>query len=292
MEIRVLRYFLKVAQEESITHAAELLHITQPTLSRQLAQLEEELGVRLLERGKRRISLTEQGLLLQRRAEEIVSLADKAERELSEQDALVGGRIGIGCGEIASAQQLAALLSAFHERFPLISFELFTATADQVRERMDRGLIDVGLLLEPVDTDRYDYISMDAREEWGVVMRADDPLAAHSAVAATDLAHLPLILPQRISIQSELARWFGDLYPTLNVLFTSNLSTNSAVMVQQGLGYSLIVRESLPFLDQNRLAFRPLAPALTAGSVLAWLRGQPRPRAASKFIEFLNAFQA
>lgn len=286
MEIRVLRYFLKVAQEESITRAAELLHITQPTLSRQLAQLEEELGVRLLDRGGRKISLTEQGLLLRRRAEEIVALADKAERELSEQGALVGGRISIGCGEIASMQQLAALCDAFHERFPLVSFELFTATADQVRERMDRGLLDVGLLLEPVDTDRYDYIRMNVREEWGVVMRADDPLASRSAVTAGDLAHLPLILPQRINIQSELACWFGDLYPSLNVLFTSNLSTNSAVMVQQGLGYSLIVRGSLPFLDQNQLAFRPLSPALTAGSVLAWLRGQPRALAASRFIDF------
>ena len=164
MEIRVLRYFLKVAQEESITRAAELLHITQPTLSRQLAQLEEDLGVQLLDRSGRRISLTEQGLLLRRRAEEIVLLADKAERELSEQGALIGGHISIGCGEIASVQKLAALCAAFHERFPLVTFELFTATADQVRERMDRGLLDVGLLLEPVDTDRYDYIRMNVRE--------------------------------------------------------------------------------------------------------------------------------
>lgn len=290
MEIRVLRYFLKVAQEESITRAAELLHITQPTLSRQLAQLEDELGVQLLDRSGRRISLTEQGLLLRRRAEEIVLLADKAERELSEQGALIGGRISIGCGEIASVQQLAALCAAFHERFPLVTFELFTATADQVRERMDRGLLDVGLLLEPVDTDRYDYIRMNVREEWGVLMRADDPLAERTAIAAADLAHRPLILPQRNNIQSELSRWFGDLHPSLNVLFTSNLSTNSAVMVQQGLGYSLIVRGSLPFLDQSRLVFRPLAPALTAGSVLAWRRGQPRALAASRFIDLIKCF--
>ena len=151
MEVRVLRYFLTVVREESITRAAEILHITQPTLSRQLAQLEEETGVKLFSRGARGIMLTNEGLLLRRRAEEIVDLIDKTERELLEQDELVDGTVTIGAGELASVQLLAELIKSAGARYPLMRFELFTASADLTKERMDRGLTDIGLLLEPVD---------------------------------------------------------------------------------------------------------------------------------------------
>lgn len=157
MELRVLRYFLTVVREESITKASEVLHITQPTLSRQLTQLEEEVGVRLFERGSRKISLTNEGLLLRRRAEDILQLVDKTERELVQQDEHVEGKIVIGCGEIASVQLLADLLASFHGEYPRVSFELYTANADHVKERMDRGLIDLGLLLEPIDMEKWEF---------------------------------------------------------------------------------------------------------------------------------------
>ena len=180
MELRVLRYFLTVVREENITRAAEMLHITQPTLSRQLAMLEEELGVKLMERGARKIVLTSEGALLRRRAEELVALADKTEQEFASQSETLEGRISIGSGEIAAVSALARCCEAFHEQYPRVTFDLLTANADVVKEQMDKGLLDVGLLLEPIDMDKYDYVRMAEREEWGVLMRPDDPLASRA----------------------------------------------------------------------------------------------------------------
>lgn len=290
MEIRVLRYFLTVVREQSITKASEVLHITQPTLSRQLAQMEDEVGVKLFDRGTRRITLTNEGLLLRRRAEEILQLVDKTEKELIEQEEQVEGKITIGSGEIASVQLLPTLFESFHEKYPRVTFDLYTATADHVKNQMDRGLVDIGLLLEPIDIEKYEYIRLDMKERWIVLMRPDDPLAEKEAVTSKDLAKLPLILPRRLSVQSELASWFGDYYEKLNVLFTSNLSTNASMMVNHGLAYSVVIEGSVPFWDQSKITYRPLYPSLTATSVLAWKRGQPFSVAATKFIEHIKCF--
>ncbi len=177
MEIRVLRYFLTVVREQSITKAADALHITQPTLSRQLARMEDEIGVKLFDRGTRKITLTNEGILLRRRAEEILQLVDKTEKELTEQDEQVEGKITIGCGEIASVQILPELFESFRGKYPLVTFDIYTATADHVTEQMDKGLVDVGLLLEPIDIEKYDFIRLDMKERWVVVMRPDSPLA-------------------------------------------------------------------------------------------------------------------
>lgn len=288
MEIRVLRYFLTVVREQSITKASEVLHITQPTLSRQLAQMEEEVGVKLFDRGTRKITLTNEGLLLRRRAEEILQLVDKTERELVIQEEQVEGKITIGCGEIASVQLLPDLFQSFHEKYPRVTFDIYTATADHVKDQMDRGLIDIGLLLEPIDIEKYDFIRLDMKERWVLLMRPDSPLAKKDAVTAGELSELPLILPRRLRVQSELASWFGDYYENLNVMFTSNLSTNAAIMVSQGLAYSVVVEGSVPFWDQSKITYRPLSPDLTATSVLAWKRGQPFSLAATKFIEHIK----
>ena len=289
MEIRVLRYFLAVVREESITKAAEALHITQPTLSRQLSQMEEEVGVRLFDRGTRKITLTNEGILLRRRAEEILQLVDTTERELVEQDEQVEGKISIGCGEIAAVRMLPELIRTFREKYTRVSFDIFTATADLVKEQMDKGLLDIGLLLEPVDMEKYDFIRLDMKENWVVLMRPDDPLAEKEYVTAEDLLPLPLILPRRLNVQSELASWFGDHYGKINVAFTSNLSTNGAVMVGAGLAYSLVI-EGAVLWDQSKITYRPLFPALTATSVLAWKRGQPFSPAATKFINQIKCF--
>ena len=286
MEIRVLRYFLAVVQEESITKAAELLHITQPTLSRQIAQMEEEMGVKLLERGTRKISLTNEGLLLRRRAEEILELVDKTERELTEQDQMLEGKVSIGCGDLAAVQMLPKLIQAFHERYPAVTFDLYTATADHVKDRMDRGLTDVGLLLEPVNMEKYDYIRLNQREQWVAVMAPDTPLAALDRITPEDLRDVPLILPRRLDVQSELARWFGAEFEKLNILFTSNLPSNSSVMVHHKLAYSLVILGSLSFWDPNKITYRPLYPEVRATSVLAWKRKQPFGLAAEKFIAY------
>lgn len=290
MEIRVLRYFLTVVREQSITKAAEVLHITQPTLSRQLAQLEDEIGVKLFDRGTRKITLTNEGLLLRRRAEEILQLVDKTEKELIEQEEQIEGKITIGSGEIASVQLLPELFRTFHEKYPRVTFDIYTATADHVINQMDRGLVDVGLLLEPIDIEKYDFIRLDKKERWVVLMRPDSPLAEKEFVTAKDLSELPLILPRRMRVQNELASWFGDHYEYLNVLFTSNLSTNAAIMVKSGLAYAVSVEGALPFWDKSKITYRPLYPELTATSVLAWKRGQPFSPAVTKFIEHIKCF--
>lgn len=290
MEIRVLRYFLTVVREESITKASEVLHITQPTLSRQLAQMEEEIGVKLFERGTRKIKLTNEGILLRRRAEEILQLVDKTEKELVVQEEQVEGKLSIGCGEMAAVRLLPELIDSFRQKYPRVTYDIFTATADLVKEQMDKGLLDIGLLLEPVDMEKYDFIRLNIREKWVVLMRPDDPLSGKEAVNAKDLSALPLILPRRMNVQSELASWFGSRYEKLNVVFTSNLSTNSAVMVNGGLAYSLVIEGALPFWDQSKVTYRPLDPPLTATSVLAWKRGQPFSLAAAKFIEHIKCF--
>ncbi|MDO4167269.1 MAG: LysR family transcriptional regulator [Eubacteriales bacterium] len=290
MEIRVLRYFLTVVREESITKAAEVLHITQPTLSRQLSQMEKDIGVKLFHRGTRKITLTNEGMLLRRRAEEILQLVDNTERELVVQEEQIEGKITIGCGELASVQVLAELIDAFSKKYPGVSYDIFTATADLVKEQMDKGLVDVGLLLEPVDIAKYEFIRLDIKERWVVLMRPDDELAKKESVSAKDLSELPIILPRRLNVQSELASWFGDYYADLHVLFTSNLNTNGAVMVRNGLAYSVVVEGSVPFWDPTKITQRPLSPELFATCVLAWKRQQPFSPAATKFMEHAKCF--
>lgn len=290
MEIRVLRYFLTVVREEGINRAAEVLHITQPTLSRQLSQLEEEVGVKLFHRGARKITLTNEGILLRRRAEEILSLVDRTERELVEQEELVDGRIVIGCGELAAVQVLPEIIESFHEKYPLVTYDIFTGNADLVKEQMEKGLIDIGVLLEPINIEKFDFIRLAGKERWVVLMRPDAPLADKEAVSARDLENLPIILPRRTNVQNELTNWMGDSFQTMQVLFTSNLSTNSAIMVQKGLAYSIVIEGSVPFWDKEKIAYRPLCPELTANSVLAWKKQQPFSLAATKFIEHMKCF--
>lgn len=288
MEIRVLRYFLAIVREESITKAAELLHITQPTLSRQIAQMEEDMGVKLFDRGTRKIVLTNEGLLLRRRAEEILELVDKTERELAEQDEKVEGTVSIGCGDLAAVQMMPELIKKFRERYPAINFDLYTATADHIKDRMDWGLTDIGLLLEPINMEKYDYIRLNREEQWVAVIPPDSPLAKLEYITPEDLRGMPLILPRRLNVQSELARWFGDEFEKLNVVFTSNLPSNSSIMVHHGLACSLIIQGSISFWDKEKIVYRPLSPRLTATSVLAWKRKQPFGLAAEKFIKYMK----
>lgn len=155
---------------------------------------------------------------------------------------------------------------------------------------MDRGLIDIGLLLEPIDIEKYDFIRLPIKEKWVVLMNPDDPLCKKEVIAPADLVCKPLILPRRMRVQNELANWFGDYYKDLNIKFTSNLSTNGAIMVREGLAYSFVIEGAVPFLDKNQITFRPLSPSLTATSVLAWKRQQPFSPAATKFIEHAKCF--
>lgn len=287
MDIRVLKYFLAVVREENITKAAEILHVTQPTLSRQLAKLEEDFGVQLFLRGKKGITLTEEGMLLRRRAEEIVELADKTESELSAHEEMVAGEITIGSGELAAVQILPKIFQSFKEKYPHVIFDLYTANADQIKQRLDNGLTDIGILLEPVEIEKYDFIRFHIPERWVVVMRADDPMAKKESITIKDLVQLPLIFVKRQSVRNEVESWFRESIDKLNIVALSNMSTNAAILVEQGFGYALVIEGSLPFLDTTKICYRPLSPERASTSVLAWKKNQPFAPAVKKFLEHI-----
>lgn len=290
IETRLLHYFLTVARERNITNAAKVLHITQPTLSRQMTLLEEEIGVKLFVRDSRPLSLTGEGRLLRRRAEEILELIEKTQTEISAQEEQVEGTVSIGCGELASVKLLMDMIADFSQRYPRVTFDIYTANADQIKHRMDNGLTDVGLLLEPVDMERYEYIRMPVKERWTAVMPSGVPLAHREHVTAKDLADIPVILPSRQKVHDEVASWFGSYYEKLRVIGVSNLSTNAALMVQSGLGYALIIEGAQPFLEQSEIRMVPLHPELTATSVLAWKRAQTFSTAVGRFLEYAKCF--
>lgn len=290
VETRLLHYFLTVARERNITNAAKILHITQPTLSRQMTLLEEQLGVKLFVRDSRPLALTDEGFLLRRRAEEILELVEKTEAEVSAQEEQVEGSVSIGCGELASTKLLMEMVAGFSEQFPRVTFDVYTANADRIKHRMDNGLTDVGLLLEPVEMERYEFIRMPVRERWVAMMPSGVPLARRKYVTARDLDDIPVIMPSRQKVHDEVASWFGDDYEKLRLIGTSNLSTNAALMVQAGMGYALAVEGSMPFLEQSNIRMIPLYPELTATSVLAWKRGQPISTAVSRFLAYIKCF--
>lgn len=287
MEIRVLQYFLTVAREENITRAAELLHITQPTLSRQLTELEEELGTTLLVRGKRRTTLTEDGFLLRRRAEQIVELSEITKQEFGGPEPELSGIVTIGSAEAAAAQVFPELMKQFCPQYPKVRFDFLSGNADQIRERLDRGLVDIGLLMEPVNLESYDFIRLPQVERWGVLMRKDDPLAEKDHLTADDLDGLPIITSKRAYDTGPMTGWFGDEYNKLNayVFATYNLLGNAAMLAAHGLGYVAAIEGAAGNYDQERLCFRPFYPEVTCSAVLVWQKGQIFSPATTKFLE-------
>lgn len=288
MEIRLLRYFLAVAREGNVTRAADALHITQPTLSRQIAQLERELGASLFLRDGRRMELTDDGLLLRRRAEEIVELADKTERELSVRSRDVEGTVSVACGDVAAARELSRLIAGFTELHPRVTFDWYTATADLITDRMDRGLVDIGLMLGPVDMAKYEFVRLGRTERWVVAMRPDSPLARHDSLAPQDLDGLPLLLPRRAGVKSLVENWFDEAGVSPRVTAVGNLNVSAAVMAMEGTVYPVLVEGSLRFWDSGHLVCRPLDPDIETSTVLAWHRGKPFPAAVSRFVEYLR----
>ena len=292
MDIRVLQYFLTVAREQSFTKAAMILHITQPTLSRQVALLEEELGCPLFVRGGKSLTLTAEGILLKRRALEITELYDKTLGEFGKQSEVIEGSVTIGLGESSAVEELAQICKRFREKYPLVQIILHTATADVVYEKLGQGLVDLGLFLEPVDTEGLDYVRLSSCDHWSVAMRSDDPLTAKEFITKEDLSGLPLILPERTNVRSEIANWFGKDFKNLNVAFISNLGTNAGLMAAEGLGYVVSIEGASKYWKEELLVHRRLRPEIKTHSVIAWRRNIPYSRAVEKFIEEINAFEA
>lgn len=292
MELRVLRYFLTVAKEQSFTKAAEQLHITQPTLSRQISGLEEELETVLFNRNGRNITLTDEGLLLKRRALEIIDLEDKIVDEFKENEDVADGVITIGCVEFAAVETLAKIIEGYKRKYPMVQIALHTGTADNVLEMMNKGLIDIGLFLEPTNTENLDYIRIKDSDWWVVGMRPDDSLAEKEYITKEDLLNLPLILPERYSVQSELANWFGKDFEKLNIAFTSNLGTNAGVIAINGLGYPVSIRGAAKYWRSDLIVQKKLYPEMKSSTVIAWRRNIPYSKAIKLFIEEINAFEA
>lgn len=287
MELRVLNYFLMVAREENITKAANLLHLTQPTLSRQLMQLEQELGVQLFTRSKHRIILTDDGMLLRRRAEELVSLAEKTKEELKHQTKVLSGKVAIGSGELQSSQCLAQLIASFRQLHPLVQFDLYSGHSDNIKERIEQGLLDVGLLQEPVDISKYDFLRTPIKEQWGILVSRDCPLAQQKTVSPKDLSKAPLILPQRESVRNELAHWFGKNRGQGQIVASGNLQYNLAILALNHLGCVLTIKLDCEFPG---LKFIPLSPKLETGTVLVWKKAQVFSPAATAFLELAKEY--
>lgn len=292
MELRVLRYFLAVAREENITAAANSLHLTQPTLSRQLRDLEEELGQKLLVRGNHRMTLTAEGMLLRKRAEEIVAMADKTEEEFRAMKGELSGDVYIGGGETDAMNLIAAVCRELQEEHPGIRYHLFSGNAQDVTERLDKGLLDFGLLIQPTDIAKYDYLSLPAKDTWGVILRRDAPLAAKSCAQVEDLAGVPLIFSRQAleerAESNELARWFGSAWNDLNIVTTFNLCYNAAVMAKQGLGYVVSLDKLVDTSEDSPLCFLPLEPPLESGLDVVWKKYQVFSAAAEAFLNRLR----
>ena len=280
MELRVLRYFLLTAREENITRAAELLHVTQPTLSRQLMQLERELGTKLFCRGQHSITLTDDGMLLKRRAQELVDLAEKTEREFIKSEGSLTGELSIGSGETLSMHTLSQWIASFRAEYPLVRYDLYSATADEVKDRMEKGILDMGLLVEPVDVSKYEFIRIPCRERWGLLTQENSPLAGRDFVTPEDLTHTPLLIAKRNLVQEELRGWFGGQFESMEIIGTYNLIYNAAVMVKNGVASALTTEHDRAY---EGLRFIPLRPALERCSVLVWKKHQTYSPAAARF---------
>ncbi|WP_413371956.1 LysR family transcriptional regulator [Paenibacillus taichungensis] len=288
MDIRVLKYFLTVANVGNITKAAEILHITQPTLSRQLMDLEEELGSRLFIRGKRQITLTDSGLLFQQRVKEIIFLLDKTERDLAEQKDLIGGVVSIGCVESTVSRALPELLEEFSNRHPRVQYELYSADGDDIREKLDRGNIDIGIFLEPIEAAKYEFIRLPYEEKWGILMRRDDPLAQKKSIGIEDILALPLIPPRRTIVQNEIASWLGVENDSLSIFASHNLLTNAMLLVERKLGYAICVSGSYTIRESSHTCFVPFEPERTTSHVLAWKKNKIFSSATAHFIQFIK----
>lgn len=285
MELRVLRYFLTIADEENFTRAAEILHVTQPTMSRQMTQLEEELGVQLFQRTTRNVILTEDGMLLRRRAEEILSLTEKAAQELMQQGEELEGTISIGTGEFDAFDILIDHIKSFSAQHPKVHFNIVSQSTDYVKEYLERGLVDLALMLEPVDTGKFETVPFPVLEQYTVLMRADDPLAQLDEIRQEDLAGKPQILPLRRVEPHK--RWMGQYYEEENFRFTVNLPNSGAALVAKGLGYLITIRSVSAFYERAGLVSRPIHDAKDWKIFLAWKRYQPNSRTVGKFIEHI-----
>lgn len=288
MELRVLQYFLAVTREQSISGAAEALHLSQPTLSRQLKDMEEELGKQLLIRGNRHITLTEEGMILRKRAEEILELVKKAEDEISLSEENVAGDITIGAGETDGVRFLTKAAQAVQKDFPPVHFHIISGDRATVTESMDKGLIDFGLLFGEIDTSKYEYVKLPYKDTWGVLMRRDSPLSKKEEITPEDLRDKPLIVSRQELHGTDLQEFLKCNKDKLNIVATYNLLFNGSLMVDEGMGYAICLDNIINVSGDSNLCFRPFSPKREAEMCIAWKKYQILTKAAEKFLQKLR----
>lgn len=290
MDIRVLNYFLTVAREESISKAAQALHMTQPPLSRALIELEEEIGKKLLIRGNRKITLTEEGLLLRKRASEIIDLVKKTEDELTCSDTdVLQGDIYIGCGETDAMRLIARSATKLKEQYPGIRYHLSSGNSEDLHDKLEKGLFDFAVLIEAADINRYDYIRIPAVDIWGLLLRKDHPLAEKSEIHPEDLWNLPLLTSRQAKSNNEFSGWLKKDFDQLHIVGTYNLIYNASLMVEEGFGCALSLDGLANTGCGSALCFRPLSPKKTASMHIVWKKSQVFTSAARKFLEQIQA---
>lgn len=288
MEIRELKYFLAIAQKQSISKAAAALFITQPSLSRQMQNLEKEIGKPLFIRGSKNITLTETGSLLKKRAEEILALYDKTKSDIAAQSHRISGEIYIGSGESYVMEEIAKVAKKLHTEHPDIIFHIFSGDTQDVAERLDKGLIDFGVLVEPADVSKYEYLRLKQKDTWGVLMRKDSPLAKKDFIMPEDLYDKPLIRSKHAMKATELSDWFQCNMEQLNIVATYNLIYNASILVREGLGYAVGLDKIINTTGESELCFRPLKPAFQSSLLIAWKNHQVFSTASQKFLDELK----
>ena len=286
IELRLLRYFLEAANEGSITRATEHLHITQPSLSRQLAQLESELSKKLYTRESYGIRLTEEGLLLKKRAQEILDLEAKTREELAATTGTISGTIHIGAGETAGVRHIAGILRKLREKYPLITYRMISADAEDTADKLDKGLTDFGLFVGRVPLNKYNCITLPYSDRWGLIVRTDDELAGRESITPEDLRGRELLFSHQAKTHGELSEWLGYPIGELNITGTHNLAYNASVMVREGLGVLLTIEG---IVNGEDMKFIALKPEINAGLVLAWKKGAVFSKAAVKFLELAES---
>lgn len=283
MELRVLQYFLAVTREQSISGAAESLHLSQPTLSRQLKDLEDELGKQLFIRGNRKITLTEEGMILRKRAKEVVDLINKTEHEIAVTDDVITGDVSIGSGETDAVRYLAKAARELQKEYPDVHYHISSGDTTDVLENLDKGLIDFGLVFGTVDTSKYEYLDFPVSDRYGILMRKDSPLADKEKISPKDLWGKPLMLNRNTRDGDLLTTWLKKSLEELHIISTYNLLFNASLMVEEGLGYAFAL-DKIINVSGSSLCFRPLDPPLYARMSLIWKKYQFFPKAAQKFL--------
>lgn len=287
MEIRLLKYFVTIAEEGTVSRAAQVLHITQPTLSRQLKELEADLDTELFTRQKNRLQLTEAGLFLKSRAEEILELTAQTQQEfLDRKKQLFSGHISIGCVEADNSDTMSLMLEEFIADYPAVTFNIYTETSDDIVERLDKGLIDLAILLEPINTEKYHKIVLPRTERWGLLVSNESFLAESAAIQPVDLIGTPLLVSNRADVQQLVADWAGRPLDELNIIGNFNLSFNIISLVERQIGAAVCI-EGAPFYG-SATKFIPFAPTVQTNCVLAWRRERETSPVVREFIRYFR----